>query len=203
MSLESQQDEDPPEASAMKIKTPRPNTLQIKLYYCTCISNGQRCNSCFSRKTDWERHEREQYWLPFNYMCLECNTPVVADSSTPSCPFCLEQFSIAISITTHTLQCSAAQHIGRMFVRLENFCDRLRRKHSINQTAELNICVSTWTFQVENNWPRQCGFCGLYFRTWDERVNHVAEHFQNGSIISTWQLPFHKRKRKVAMISWE
>lgn len=50
--------------------------------------------------------------------------------------------------------------------------------------------IKSWSFPIESDWPRQCGFCGIYFDAWNERTNHIGMHFENGSNIQDWRLPF-------------
>ncbi len=38
----------------------------------------------------------------------------------------------------------------------------------------------------KNNWFWNCGFCDTLLRSWTERQEHIAEHFEKGTTMSSW-----------------
>lgn len=87
----------------------------------------------------------------------------------------------------------ATECSGRSFSRFEKLRTHLEIDHRI-QRGEAITRAQHGTISVESNWPRQCGFCGRNFQTWDQRVDDVAKHFEDGFDISTWRLPFQSRR---------
>jgi hypothetical protein len=50
--------------------------------------------------------------------------------------------------------------------------------------------TKSWSYPLQSDWPRECGFCGQLFETWDRRIRHVGIHYQDGFKKSSWKLPF-------------
>ncbi|KAM0237927.1 hypothetical protein ACHAP5_008826 [Fusarium lateritium] len=46
--------------------------------------------------------------------------------------------------------------------------------------------MEEWKVKHEDVLSR-CGFCGIDMTTWSERINHLAEHFKEGSTMADWK----------------
>jgi hypothetical protein len=55
-------------------------------------------------------------------------------------------------------------------------------EHKPNDTTD---GLNDWLIN-RNYWFWHCGFCKLLLRCWTERQEHIAEHFENGMIMSQW-----------------
>jgi hypothetical protein len=45
----------------------------------------------------------------------------------------------------------------------------------------------SWRWQKnKDNWFWNCGFCDTLLRSWVERQEHIAEHFEKGTTMSSW-----------------
>jgi hypothetical protein len=166
--------------------TPAPSRVQdqpARLYHCTY----RACISSFASKTDWKRHEgSEKHWLQQKYMCLECETSAIDSTGILECLYCSSSVEDVGDIRAHNLQCDPARKLGRTFTRKDHFRNHLRVDHSMPLTS----AASTWVYDIESDWPRQCGFCGIIVDTWAQRANHIEDHFRRGYRISSWKLPF-------------
>lgn len=194
--------------------TPRPQNLDTQdailmdaesgeriRYYCTfpickvpqkdCKYVHKKCQCPVKRERYWsdskvdiKRHEEgEKHWPQETYICLQCFvTDEFGDSMCSLCFMPLPDDSRA-----HYLQCERARANTKTFGRKDHLLGHLQKQHGLRDMGEL---TKTWSLPVDSNWPRQCGFCGLIFDSWDERMMHVAWHFEKGFKIQDWKLPF-------------
>jgi hypothetical protein len=154
------------------------------IYQCTY----PKCVKSFISFHDWKRHEEiEKHWLQKRYMCLECDIAIADPENIISCAFCLVSLSSLDDAKLHSLQCQDAKDNNRTFARKDKFRDHLRDEHMI---ANIQEYMESWTFSIESNWPRRCGFCGAIFKRWEERAAHIEEHYKRGVRITAWKLPF-------------
>ena len=172
-------------------------TPQLKQDY--RIIYGCTKKDCFYSthlESDWIRHEQgEKHWPQERFMCLACPTPEWDLNGNLICSFCYASFPILSNLRAHYLQCVSAKKDGKTFGRIDHFCKHLREKHRVEHITQH---TETWKYAINSSWPRQCGFCGINFQRWEQRMKHIAEHYQNGSKAKDWRLPFHgpKESRK-------
>jgi len=178
-------------------ETPRPiqqATAATALYHCIFQKPGDTCEYSTPRKSDWVRHgESEEHFPQKRHMCISCIKPLQDEDGNTICLFCSTPISTRGNNKQHYLQCKGAQKGRHIFAgaREDHFKHHLRTKHGL---AGIGDEESTWTFAVSGYWPRECGFCGDRFSSWQVRTNHIADHFRDGADISTWKLPFGKAK---------
>jgi len=162
------------------------------LFQCTSKNCGYSTHSF----ADYKRHESgEKHWPQERFMCLECvDHSFSAINHGPSCTFCRVPFSalgtnIPPQYVQSRVQCQTARREITTFSRKDHLILHLRKDHNM---PSMNDTIDTWKFGIESNWPRQCGFCGVRFRTWNERMNHLKREFEAGKDLSKWKLPFPK-----------
>ncbi|CZR61400.1 uncharacterized protein PAC_11296 [Phialocephala subalpina] len=159
------------------------------LYHCTY----KGCGYATHQFADFVRHEGgDGHWPQNRFMCLECcpgstNSTQEApkdENGNSICVFCLLPFSLLPGTATqHFLECTAARNDATTFGRVDHLIEHRRDIHGIAGTnkveqKEVNKTTASWKYPIESEWPRQCGTCGAKFTTWDERMKHLAEHFQ-------------------------
>ena len=88
---------------------------------------------------------------------------------------------------THYLRCGFARDGATTFGRKDHLYEHLRADHSLTNMSER---AKSWSFPIYSEWPRRCGFCGIFFDTWEQRTIHIGRHYQNGTHKSSWKLPF-------------
>lgn len=153
---------------------------------CKCPRKKERYSS--HSKIDLRRHEEgDKHWPQETFVCLECF--VIDLNGVPMCPFCFT--SLLSDPRTHCLQCELARASVKTFRRKDHLCHHLREVHGMEDMSEQ---AKAWSYPINSNWPRQCGFCGTYFDTWDQRMEHIGWHFEKGSQIQDWKLPFVRPK---------
>jgi ankyrin repeat protein len=159
------------------------------VYYCT----RNDCSYSVHSFTDWKRHEEgEKHWPKERFMCLQCPTGQTDLNGNLVCEFCLVPFfSLGCDARAHYLICATAKDKGKTFGRKDHLVEHLQKEHGMSNVSPL---AATWKYAINSNWPRQCGFCGERFQTWDQRMRHIAKHYQDGLSISSWKLPFPRPK---------
>jgi hypothetical protein len=145
-------------------------------YYCTF------CGFVFSRKFAWKRHERTAHSQSETWVCTsEPSKP------RPPCVFC---FDIFCNHYPMSVRCWARSELDRTFYRKDEFLQHLRGMH--------NASVDCWAVQNPSHFFREenpsvellmCGFCDHISASWNERADHVGNHFDEGMDLSSWSLP--------------
>jgi ankyrin repeat protein len=159
------------------------------IYYCT----RKDCFYSVHSFTDWKRHEEGgEHWPKERFMCLQCPTGQTDLNGNSLCEFCLVPFfSLGCDARAHYLRCVTARDEGKTFGRKDHLVEHLQKEHGM---SNMSPHAASWKYAVNSNWPRQCGFCGEIFQTWDQRMRHIAKHYQDGLNISSWKLPFPRPK---------
>jgi len=122
------------------------------LYQCTF----KDCDKIFQTKSDWKRHEESFHKQ--RYMCKECCAGLAYPPRGYTCGLCLKgHFNNLEEVKAHTIQCDEAQKVGQSFTRKDNLRTHLRDRH---EQLIFNEDDFSWVFDVESDWPRECGFCG-------------------------------------------
>ena len=178
----------------MYTETPRAYPIEKTVYQCTFIAaNGELCSFSTKTKCDWIKHqEAEKHYPQKRYICLHCVGAI--QNGHPLCVFCAEQLPATGPTKAHYLQCEKAKKKGKHIFAANR--DDHSKNHLWNRHQIINIGAeeSTWTFDVHGGWPRWCGFCPEQFHTWQERINAIALHFEQGMDISSWKDPTQKPK---------
>jgi hypothetical protein len=136
---------------------------------------------------EWKRHEMaDKHWPQRRYVCLGCFASTTI-SGAYSCQDCLAGFSDLEEAKEHYEHCKSVRDKVPTFTRKDKLTEHFRGKHATLLDQE---GISIWSYNIDSNWPRQCGFCGTILHSWDERVEHLIDHFKKGCRISSWKLPF-------------
>lgn len=145
--------------------------VAFKTYQCTF----PECHYSSDFQVDWKRHEgKAGHWPQERFMCLQCNMPSIDLKGNPTCAFCSLPFSILGDARTHYLQCMCAREKGKTFGRKDHLCKHLEVEHGRKDMIE---STKAWSYPVLSDWPRECGFCGRIFETWDQRMTHIGYHY--------------------------
>jgi hypothetical protein len=151
-----------------------------------CTKEG--CHYSNYSQVDWRRHEKGgKHWPQERFMCLQCPAAAWDLNGNPLCSFCFATFPTSNDVQAHYLQCVSARNEGQTFGRKDHFCNHLRAEHRLEDTSQH---AERWKYSINSDWPRQCGFCGIHFQSWELRMMHIAQHYQNGAKVKDWRLPF-------------
>lgn len=174
-------------------------------YYCTyndckvikrsCNCQEKRCQCPRAKgpywshsESDWRRHEESlKHWPQVLFKCLDCMELDVDREGIEICPFCRQPTYQFEDVRQHYLHCVDGRWKGETFARKDHLCNHLNSKHKKPGMSEH---VNDWCYPSDKMWPHECGFCGDTFDTWDRRMKHLGQHYQSGSKIEDWVLPF-------------
>ncbi|KAF7936669.1 uncharacterized protein EAE97_008035 [Botrytis byssoidea] len=179
-------------------ETTRPFQPLSPTYSCTYGPGDERCPYATSRKSDWIRHEEsEKHWPQKRYMCMLCAEPRSDEDLNPCCTYCSLAFSTIEEVQSHSLNCIEARRKEKTFTgaKTDHFQAHLVDVH---HRPGLDTTSAAWTYNHKTKWQRYCGFCTYHFIDWEERKNHVADHFKEGADISNWDPLLHNPRRKNA-----
>ncbi|KAJ9610251.1 hypothetical protein H2200_005028 [Cladophialophora chaetospira] len=151
-----------------------------KSYWCTF------CSTVFPDKYRWRRHEESKHAPQKAWICK----PIEVRHGQPAaCPLCyfLED---SPAQCMHDMQpCWAKPEYQRTFHRKDNLVQHFEGFHNaragINSAllAELTEGISSIPYDLT------CHFCTAQNPTWDDRVDHIAKHFEGGITMDSWKPP--------------
>ncbi|OOF97557.1 hypothetical protein ASPCADRAFT_514493 [Aspergillus carbonarius ITEM 5010] len=141
------------------------------------------CADTFATKYDWQRHEKALH-LPVDQWRCAPDGGLIDNNGTPMCIFCQEVGADEDHLEkahNHSICCERPAE-QRMFTRKDHLRQHLKLTHHVDS---LHSVMTTWR-ETRSELVSRCGFCHATFQTWPERVDHVAEHFKQGSDMKQW-----------------
>lgn len=149
-----------------------------RLYQCTF------CTDTFRTKYDWTRHEGSLHLSLEKWICLQSGPTYKDPSERHCCVFCNEPEPTEVHLSLHHYQqCSDKSLLARTFFRKDHFRQHIRLVHG---TEHLSPPMYRWKAKTRRVNCR-CGFCEQLFQNWDERNEHLAQHFREGANIKDWK----------------
>ncbi|KAM0315325.1 hypothetical protein ACHAPQ_011615 [Fusarium lateritium] len=142
------------------------------------------CTETFKLKHSWLRHERTQHLSLEQWECSPCGPTVLDQNSEPVCVYCglANPENSHFELHNHDL-CHNRERGERTFFRKDHLRQHLRLVHG---SEFMKWPMEEWKVKHEDVLSR-CGFCDIDMTTWSERVNHLAEHFKEGSTMADWK----------------
>ncbi|GIC93602.1 uncharacterized protein Aud_010090 [Aspergillus udagawae] len=146
---------------------------------------GYQCTFCadsFLTKYDWQRHEKALH-LPVDRWVCSPHGGVVELGNVHVCAFCHSPETSPEHLASHNLlACHMRPFDERIFFRKDHLKQHLKLTHNVGWLPSME----QWR-EMQNEITSRCGFCGSTFSAWDERVEHVAEHFKTGADMIQWK----------------
>lgn len=146
--------------------TPNP----AKSYACTF------CDQTFKHRAYWLTHEEELHEQPRRWTCPDCYRSFFAEKKyrkhhyeSHGCTTCALKKDAERSLTA-TERCSVQGVI----------------EGKEGKPVRSKTCAEKSMLRVHNKKAYGCGFCITLCRSWSERCEHVARHFEAGSTKSDW-----------------
>ncbi|OJJ04488.1 hypothetical protein ASPVEDRAFT_789826 [Aspergillus versicolor CBS 583.65] len=156
------------------------STNALRRYCCTF------CCDRFKSKYDWARHEKSLHVTLEAWYCAPFGTTI--PSNTPGetlCAFCGITNPTQAHLDTHEpTACASSPEPRRSFRRKDHLVQHLRHAHKL-PTASTPPDLESWKIG-HSSIPSRCGFCNKSLSTWDERTEHLAEHFRHGQTMAAW-----------------
>ena len=154
----------------------RPKQTGSTVYSCT-FCNSQ---STFRSKHEWKRHERSH--VPqVEYKCMPMGA-IITFGDHLVCAICGTKEPRADHLVEHKMHlCLHKSATDRTYFRKDKFAKHLQ-VHGLGLESPQ---VASWSQQLPER-VLGCGFCVLYFETFEERSQHVAHHFEQGYRKESW-----------------
>ena len=139
------------------------------------------CTDTFPAKYDWQRHEKSLHLALERWTCCP-NGGSVEVNGLPHCVFCGSTDTTQEHLETHNfLACHEKTLQERTFYRKDHLRQHLKLSHGTKFDPSMEAWKST-TSEIKS----RCGFCPQIFMTWQQRADHLAAHFRNGSDMREW-----------------
>ncbi|KAF5679142.1 monocarboxylate transporter [Fusarium heterosporum] len=138
----------------------------------------------FKLKHTWSRHERTQHLSLEQWECSPSGPTVLNQQSEPVCVYCgrVNPEEFHFEMHNHDL-CHNRERGERTFFRKDHLRQHLRLVHG---SEFIRWPMEEWKIRHEDVVSR-CGFCDLVMTMWSERVDHLAQHFKEGSTMADWK----------------
>ncbi|KAJ5112587.1 hypothetical protein N7532_000632 [Penicillium argentinense] len=149
---------------------------QKRTYQCTF------CAETFRSKYDWQRHEKALHLSVDHWSCAP-EGGIIQIQGTRICVFCLAENVDDDHLKVHNyLFCREKDPQARQFSRKDHLRQHLRLVHGVS----CHPSMDRWRYTMSAIKSR-CGFCEAEFVTWEERGDHLAEHFKGGADMNQWK----------------
>ncbi|RAH51213.1 C2H2-type zinc finger protein [Aspergillus brunneoviolaceus CBS 621.78] len=160
------------------------STQALRRYCCTF------CCDRFKSKYDWARHEKSLHVTLEAWYCAPFGTTVLSSTApeTTLCAFCGALDPDIAHLNDHdATACETKPGTRRSFRRKDHLMQHLRLVHHILPTKGGGpLGLESWKIG-QSAITSRCGFCDTRLRSWEERVEHLAEHFRSGQTMADWR----------------
>ncbi|KAJ5454077.1 uncharacterized protein N7458_005033 [Penicillium daleae] len=155
------------------------NDSKPRIFCCTF------CCDRFRSKYDWVRHEKSLHLNLETWYCAPLGPSVFLETTGQEhCAYCnVPNPSRKHLIDEHNYQeCQNLSNASRVFRRKDHLVQHLRHVHQVNTVPS----IDEWKKESKNITSR-CGFCDQALHDWDERTEHIGDHFRAGLTMKDWQ----------------
>lgn len=146
-----------------------------------------QCTFCLKQCNDqgeWELHELSQHIPKRIWICL-LRGPVERTDGGNICVFCSAADPDADHCSQHKFQqCYDEKTADQTFISKEALQQHLSTVH--NRTEMSHRMQKWWRLRKDDEWYWNCGFCDTLLARWTDRVVHIGEHFNEGTVMSSW-----------------
>ena len=163
---------------AGKTTQKRHSVKEQRRYCCTF------CCDRFKSKYDWARHEKSLHVTLEAWYCAPFGA-AIPSPTTPEmfCAFCGAINPDSDHLLGHAATaCESESGARRSFRRKDHLVQHLRLVHKVTTPSD----IDDWKIGQPAISSR-CGICNQALKTWEQRVEHLAEHFRTGSTMADWQ----------------
>ncbi|KAL3482640.1 hypothetical protein BJX62DRAFT_245695 [Aspergillus germanicus] len=177
-----------PKENRGSIRKRKPTASRAKKQSSTNAMRRYCCTFCcdrFKSKYDWARHEKSLHVTLEAWHCAPFGTVVHNPASSlqeTSCAFCGADNPDAEHLTQHAVTaCQDESGARRSFRRKDHLAQHLRLVHGVSSCPGMD----SWKIG-RSAVSSRCGLCNQHLSTWEERVDHLAEHFRTGQTMADW-----------------
>ncbi|EGY21225.1 uncharacterized protein VDAG_02749 [Verticillium dahliae VdLs.17] len=148
---------------------------------------------------NWKRHEKSLHLSLERWECSP-DGPIFRNAHfEPACVYCgvVESVNMDAHLQSHNYEaCQIRTPEERTFYRKDHLRQHLRLIHQVQLEP---LLMESWKTEVMEVRSR-CGFCNLALSTWTDRVDHLAEHFKNGTTMADWEGDWGFEPRVLEMV---
>ena len=161
--------------AAQRLSAQATKSRGARIFQCTF------CTDTFATKYDWQRHEKSLHLGLERWTCCP-NGGTVEVGGIAHCVFCGSADATPEHLETHNfLACREKTVQERTFYRKDHLRQHLKLSHGTKFDPWMEAWKSTTT-EIKS----KCGFCPQISLTWQQRADHLAAHFRNGSDMREW-----------------
>lgn len=142
------------------------------------------CNATFAFKSEWTRHEEAKHYQPWRWICCLDDPPDNSETRYP-CFVCLSpRVNLDHIKSCHFSSCWGKDLESRTFLRKDHLVQHITGTHLKKCGSKFRVpeyLITAWktTNPSMSEEALHCGFCGLWFKTWPERQEHVYLHIRD------------------------
>ncbi|KAK2933420.1 Zinc finger C2H2-type [Fusarium oxysporum f. sp. vasinfectum] len=148
-----------------------------RIFHCTF------CCDSFSKKHDWTRHEKTLHLDCDQWICAPYGGAVVSSSTGRStCAYCNILDPTENHLNSHNHNACHNGQQPHIFRRKDNLIQHLRGFHQLD------------TLPILDDWrippppiSSRCGFCDQHLASWQDRADHLTQHFRQGKTMAEWK----------------
>ncbi|EHK50825.1 hypothetical protein TRIATDRAFT_288678 [Trichoderma atroviride IMI 206040] len=138
------------------------------------------CAESFKTKYDWQRHEKTLHIPLERWMCSPDGPRAInGENGQLVCVFCGKPEPTDVHINSHNP--NSCQE--RIFNRKDHLKQHL---HLVHKSKLVDAVTEGWKKSTTIIRSR-CGFCGIHLDSWNDRVEHLADHFKMGKTMANWK----------------
>ncbi|KAI9042845.1 uncharacterized protein KD926_004911 [Aspergillus affinis] len=139
------------------------------------------CCDRFKTKYDWVRHEGSLHLNLRSWICTPHGGSVASSlTGRQHCAYCNALDPTEAHLEQHKHRACLGK--SRTFRRKDHLVQHLRLTHHLD-TVPL---IDDW--KTDNTAvTSRCGFCDHRMESWDERTEHLADHFRQGANMDDWR----------------
>ncbi|KAF2690162.1 hypothetical protein K458DRAFT_474478 [Lentithecium fluviatile CBS 122367] len=162
----------------MPTRTSRLDSDEPRLFQCTF------CTDRFKSKYDWSRHEKSLHLSLEKWICAPLGDVITCSASGQrKCVYCDELDPSKEHLETHNHRaCEEKGRDSRTFYRKDHLRQHLRLMHGCKMIPSMD----SWKAEAQLIKSR-CGFCGVNFEKWQDRVDHLSKEFRAGATMKDWK----------------
>ncbi|KAK7419217.1 hypothetical protein QQZ08_010929 [Neonectria magnoliae] len=141
------------------------------------------CCDSFKSKYDWSRHEKSLHLSLEGWVCTPRGGTVLSpDTGRSHCAYCNVLDPTSEHLETHNYSLCQTGAQPHVFNRKDHLVQHLRLAHQL----ETLPVIDDWKVEAPPMVSR-CGFCNAMMDTWQDRVDHLAQHFREGKTMDDWR----------------
>ncbi|KAF7182815.1 hypothetical protein CNMCM7691_002476 [Aspergillus felis] len=155
------------------------NVTEKRRRYCCTF-----CCDRFKSKYGWARHEKSLHINLEAWYCAPFGTTVDCPVTLKSyCVFCNAVDPDSQHLDQHAHKaCESDSGARRSFRRKDHLVQHLRLVHN----ADPPPCLDDWKIG-QSAVSSRCGFCDQRLSMWEQRIEHLGEHFRKGATMNEWR----------------